>query len=140
MSENGTIDAVRLMRTLRDKLSADMKGDDIECKLQARGTDAEKVKACVEKLQKVLEEGKTEIGREAKRMPALKGLVEFLEIGRGLGAHVAPLLAQFLPLLGRHVATSFTQFLHELRSVVSHRVHVAAQPVHLLIQRLALLI
>jgi hypothetical protein len=26
MSKNGTIDAVRLMRTLRDKLSADMKG------------------------------------------------------------------------------------------------------------------
>jgi hypothetical protein len=26
MSENGTIDAVQLMRTLRDKLSADMKG------------------------------------------------------------------------------------------------------------------
>ncbi|GEM_PF-3474971 len=26
MSKNGTIDAVRLMRTLRDKISADMKG------------------------------------------------------------------------------------------------------------------
>ena len=34
MSENGTIDAVRLMRTLRDRLSADMKGMTAEERLE----------------------------------------------------------------------------------------------------------
>ncbi len=54
------------------------KAGQMDFTLQARGADAEKVAAAVEQFNKLMAEGREEMARWVKRMPAIKSVAEFI--------------------------------------------------------------